>query len=125
MGLGAELLENDRGAFKRAARLLYEGPWVAERSIAARRVIESAPQSMHPVTRQIILGGASASAIDTFAAFYELEELRRRCERALPQIDALALPTIPTAYTVDEVLPNPPQLNIRLATYTNFLNLLH
>jgi allophanate hydrolase len=124
MGLGAALIEIDMEPFYRAARLLYEGPWVAERYIAARRVIESAPQSMHPVTRQIILGGASASAIDTFAAFYELEELRRRCERALRQIDALALPTIPRAYTVDEVLADPIELNSRLGTYTNFVNLL-
>src|SRR5438309_1236729 len=30
----------------------------------------------------------------------------------------------PTAYTVDQVLANPIQLNSRLGTYTNFVNLL-
>ena len=122
--LGAALIEIDMEPFFRAARLLYEGPWVAERYIAARSVIEQAPQSMHPVTRKIILGGARASAVDAFSAFYELEGLRRRCERALAQIDALALPTIPRAYTVDEVLADPIELNSRLGTYTNFVNLL-
>ena len=122
--LGAALIEIDMEPFFRAARLLYEGPWVAERYIAARSVIEQAPQSMHPVTRKIILGGARASAVDAFSAFYELEGLRRRCERALAQIDALVLPTIPRAYTVDEVLADPIELNSRLGTYTNFVNLL-
>jgi allophanate hydrolase len=122
--LGAALIGIDMEPFFSAAHLLYEGPWVAERYIAARSVIEQAPQSMHPVTRKIILGGARASAVDAFSAFYELEGLRRRCERALAQIDALALPTIPRAYTVDEVLADPIDLNSRLGTYTNFVNLL-
>jgi allophanate hydrolase len=40
------------------------------------------------------------------------------------QVDALILPTIPTAYTVEQVLADPVQLNSRLGTYTNFVNLL-
>ena len=39
-------------------------------------------------------------------------------------IDALLLPTMPTVYTVDEVLADPIGLNSRLGTYTNFVNLL-
>ena len=122
--LGAQIVEIDMEPFYRTARLLYEGPWVAERYIAARSVIETAPQSMHPITRQIILNGARYSAADAFAAFYQLQELRRACERAFARIDALALPTIPRAYTVDEMLVDPIELNSRLGTYTNFVNLL-
>ena len=122
--LGAQIIEIDMKPFYRTARLLYEGPWVAERYIAARSVIETAPQCLHPVTRQIILGGARYSAADAFAAFYQLHELRRACERAFARIDALALPTIPRAYRVDEMLADPIALNSRLGTYTNFVNLL-
>src|SRR5215467_9687401 len=75
--LGATIVAFDIEPFYEAARLLYEGPWVAERYLATRSLIASAPQAMHPVTRQIILGGAKPSAADAFAAFYELEELRR------------------------------------------------
>jgi allophanate hydrolase len=121
---GAQIIEIDMEPFYRTARLLYEGPWVAERYIAARSVIESAPQSLHPVTREIILGGARYSAADAFAAFYQLQELRRACERAFARIDALALPTIPRAYRVDEMLADPIELNSRLGIYTNFVNLL-
>ena len=79
---------------------------------------------MHPVTREIILGGARPTAVDAFAAFYELEELRRVSDHVFRQIDAMVLPTAPTAYTVEQVLADPIQLNSRLGTYTNFVNLL-
>jgi allophanate hydrolase len=122
--LGAQMIDVDMEPFYRTARLLYEGPWVAERYIAARSVIKTAPQSMHPVTRQIIQGGERYSAVDTFEAFYQLQELRRACARAFASIDALALPTIPHAYRVDEMLADPIALNSRLGTYANFVNLL-
>ena len=54
MCFGVALVEIDMEPFYRAAGLLYEGPWVAERYLAARSVIEFTPQSMHPVTRKII-----------------------------------------------------------------------
>jgi allophanate hydrolase len=122
--LGAAIVELDIEPFYEAARMLYEGPWVAERYITARSLIASAPQSMHPVTRQIILAGAHPSAVDAFAAFYRLEELRRVCDHVFRGIDAMALPTVPTVYTVDQVLADPIRLNSRLGTYTNFVNLL-
>jgi len=122
--LGAAIVAFDIEPFYEAARLLYEGPWVAERYLATRSLIASAPQSMHPVTRQIILGGAKPSAADAFAAFYELEELRRVRDHAFRSIDAMALPTVPTVYTVEAVLADPIALNSRLGTYTNFVNLL-
>jgi allophanate hydrolase len=122
--LGAAIVEVDMEPFYEAARLLYEGPWVAERYIAARSLIASAPQSMHPVTRDIILGGARPSAVDAFQAFYRLERLRRMRDHVFRAIDALLLPTVPTVYTIEEVLADPVELNSRLGTYTNFVNLL-
>jgi allophanate hydrolase len=122
--LGAMPVEIDMAPFYETAPLLYDGPWLAERYIAVRSVIESAPEAMHPITRQIILRGKGMSAVDTFAEFYRLEELRRLCGRALREVDALALPTVPRAYTIDEVLADPIELNTRLGTYTNFVNLL-
>ena len=122
--LGAVLVEFDIEPFYQVARLLYEGPWVAERYLATRALIASAPQAMHPVTRQIVLAGTHRSAADTFAAFYELEELRRVRDHVFHSIDAMALPTVPTVYTVEQVLADPIALNSRLGTYTNFVNLL-
>src|SRR5947209_4669966 len=78
----------------------------------------------HPVTREIILGGARPLAVDAFTAFYQLEHLRRVASEKFEHVDALALPTAPTLYTVEQVLADPIQLNSRLGTYTNFVNLL-
>ncbi len=122
--LGATIVEIDIEPFYETARLLYEGPWVAERYLAAQKLIASSPGSMHPVTREIILGGARPSATDAFAAFYKLEDLRRVCDHVFRRIDALLVPTMPTVYTVEQVLADPIQLNSRLGTYTNFVNLL-
>jgi allophanate hydrolase len=122
--LGATLVEIDMAPLYETARLLYEGPWVAERYAAVRKVIESQPEVLHPVTREIIVSGAGPSAADAFTAFYRLEALRRAADTLFRQVDALALPTAPTCYTVDQVLADPITLNSRLGTYTNFVNLL-
>jgi allophanate hydrolase len=122
--LGAEIVEIDIEPFYEAARLLYEGPWVAERYLVVRDLAASAPEAIHPVTREIILAGARPSAADAFSAFYRLEELRRVRDHVFRRIDVLAVPTVPTVYTVAEVLADPIQLNSRLGTYTNFVNLL-
>jgi allophanate hydrolase len=79
---------------------------------------------MHPVTRSIILAGARSSAVQAFEAFYRLEGLRRMRDHVFRSVDALLLPTVPTVYTIEEVLADPIALNSRLGTYTNFVNLL-
>jgi allophanate hydrolase len=122
--LGARFAEVDLEPFYETARLLYEGPWVAERYLVVRDLIASAPEAVHPVTRGIVMSGARQSAADAFSAFYRLESLRRGAERLLAGVDALVLPTAPTTYSVAQVLANPIELNSRLGTYTNFVNLL-
>jgi allophanate hydrolase len=122
--LGAKIIEIDIEPFYAAARLLYEGPWVAERYLTTRALIASSPESLHPVTRQIILAGAHGTAADAFAAFYQLEDLRHVRDHVFRAIDAILLPTTPTIYTVEQVLDDPIGLNSRLGTYTNFVNLL-
>jgi allophanate hydrolase len=122
--LGATLVGFDLEPFYETARLLYEGPWVAERYLVIRNLLASSPESIHPVTREITAAGARLSAADTFAALYRLQGLRRIAERAFSNIDALVLPTTPTVYSTAQVLANPIELNSRLGTYTNFVNLL-
>jgi len=123
-GRGANIVEIDIEPFYDTARLLYEGPWLAERYAATRDLIASSPESMHPVTRGIILDGARPLAVDAFTAFYQLARLRRIVEGTFEAVDLLALPTAPTVYTVEQILADPVGLNSRLGTYTNFVNLL-
>ena len=122
--LGAQIVEFDIEPYYETARLLYEGPWVAERYLTARQLIETRPDALHPVTRKITEAGRLSSAADAFTAFYRLEAAKRVHERTFESIDAMVLPTAPTAYTVDQVLADPIELNSRLGTYTNFVNLL-
>jgi allophanate hydrolase len=122
--LGATLVGFDLEPFYETARLLYEGPWVAERYLVIRDLLASSPDSIHPVTREITAAGARPSAADTFAALYRLQALRKISDRAFAGIDALVLPTAPTAYSTAQVVANPVELNSRLGTYTNFVNLL-
>ncbi|CAN5406180.1 allophanate hydrolase [soil metagenome] len=122
--LGATIVEFDLEPFYETARLLYEGPWVAERYLVIRDLLASNPDAIHPVTREITIAGARLSAADTFAALYRLEGLRYTARRTFEAIDAMVLPTAPTAYTVEQVLANPIELNSRNGTYTNFVNLL-
>jgi allophanate hydrolase len=124
IALGAELVEFDLEPLYETARLLYEGPWVAERYLVIRNLLASSPDSIHPVTREITIAGARLSAADTFSALYRLQALRRIAERTFAHIDALVLPTAPTVYSTAQVLANPIELNSRLGTYTNFVNLL-
>ncbi|MBI5320385.1 allophanate hydrolase [Bradyrhizobium sp.] len=122
--LGAELVEFDLEPFYETARLLYEGPWVAERYLVIRNLLASSPDSIHPVTREITGAGARLSAAETFSALYRLQALRGVAARSFADLDAIVLPTAPTAYSTAQVLANPIELNSRLGTYTNFVNLL-
>ncbi|MGX1101912.1 allophanate hydrolase [Bradyrhizobium elkanii] len=122
--LGADFVEFDLAPFYETARLLYEGPWVAERYLVIRDLLASSPEAVHPVTREITVGGSRPTAADTFSALYRLEALRRVAERSLAHLDAIVLPTAPTVYSTADVLANPIELNSRLGTYTNFVNLL-
>jgi allophanate hydrolase len=122
--LGAELVEFDLEPFYETARLLYEGPWVAERYLVIRNLLASSPDAIHPVTREITAAGARLSAAETFSALYRLQSLRGVAARAFAEIDAIVLPTAPTVYSTAQVLANPIELNSRLGTYTNFVNLL-
>jgi allophanate hydrolase len=122
--LGGRRVEIDFAPFLATARLLYEGPWVAERYCAVGDFLEHQPNSLHPVTRQIISGGRNATAADAFRAQYRLMELRRAAERAWASMDVLVTPTAGTIYRIDEVESEPIRLNSNLGYYTNFVNLL-
>jgi allophanate hydrolase len=122
--MGAKIEEIDIFPLLETARLLYEGPWVAERYAAVGAFIEKNPDKVHPVTRQIIMGGAKSSAAEAFRAFYRLTALRRTAFEMFSRFDALMVPTVPAAYTKAQIEADPIALNSNLGTYTNFVNLL-
>lgn len=122
--MGAAVQEIDFSPFFEAAKLLYGGPWMAERLAAIEEFIGAKPEALHPVTRELIAGAARYSAVDAFRAFYRLEELRREVRNAWKDIDFMIVPTTPTSYAIEEVRADPVTLNANLGMYTNFVNLL-
>ena len=122
--MGGERVEIDFAPFLETARLLYEGPWVAERYVAIREFIERQPESLHPVTRAIIGGAKRHLAIDAFSAYYRLKALQRQTAPVWEDIDILVTPTAGTIYRLAEVEAEPIKLNSNLGYYTNYMNLL-
>jgi allophanate hydrolase len=122
--LGAERVPVDFSPFLETARLLYEGPWVAERYVAIREFIEHNPKALHPVIAAIIGGAKRFSANDAFAAYYRLKALQRETAPVWEEVDILVTPTAGTIYRLDELEAEPVKLNSNLGYYTNFMNLL-
>lgn len=122
--LGGTAVEVDLTPFLEAARLLYEGPWVAERYVAIQDFIEAQPEAVFPPVRTIIEGGKAKTAADAFAASYKLRALKRVCDAVWQDVDCLLTPTAGTIYRIADMQADPIRLNSNLGYYTNFMNLL-
>ncbi|RJS94445.1 allophanate hydrolase [Salinisphaera sp. Q1T1-3] len=122
--LGGRAREIDATPLLEAARLLYEGPWVTERYLAIRDLIDNAPASLLDVTHRIIAGGAKPSATDAFSARYRLAELKRAADEALTGMAFMLTPTVVRHPTRGEVAVDPIGVNSQLGRWTNFMNLL-
>ena len=122
--MGGERVEIDFTPFRAVSELLYGGPIVAERLVGIRAFVAEHGDAMHPVTRQIMEGGARHLGVDVFEALHHLHELRAKTLATWEAADFLFVPTTGTTYTIAEVEADPIRLNASLGVYTNFVNLL-
>jgi allophanate hydrolase len=122
--LGHTLVEIDVKPFLQAAKLLYGGPWVSERFAAVGSFVKEHTEAVHPIVRDIILGGEKYSAVDAFNGQYALERFRQETSDTWNVVDLLLFPTAPDIFRIAEVESDPVALNSRLGVFTNFLNLL-
>lgn len=120
--LGAEIVEFDYVPFRKAAALLYEGAFVAERHAAVKDFMAGHAADMDPTVRRIIEGAGAKSATDAFLDIYALSDYRREAEAEWAKVDALLLPTSPDIQTVEAMLADPIALNARFGRFTNFAN---
>jgi len=123
-GLGGRAVTIDFSPFLEAARLLYEGPWVAERYAAIRDFFDTRAEDVLPVIRTIIGQGRDFDAAQTFSGFYRLAELRRAAEAVMASVDLMLTPTAGRIYTIEALQADPIRRNSELGYYTNFMNLL-
>ncbi len=113
----------DLAPFLAVARLLYDGPWVAERTAALRDIVTQRPEIMHPTTRAIVEGGLTRKTVDAFDVFHQLAHARRLAATLFARCEALILPTAPFCPTLAKLEADPIGPNTRLGTFTNFVNL--
>lgn len=120
---GWTVREVDLAPFLAAARLLYDGAFVAERYAAVGALVDGAPAGLDPVVGAIIRAAGDLPAHRYAADLITLAELRAAGESALAGVDALLLPTTTHHPTLAEVAADPVAVNSRLGTFTNFCNL--
>lgn len=119
----ADIEEIDYTPFEQLATLLYQGPWVAERTHAVSTILSSNPAAMDKTVYSIVSQGDTFSALDYFEAEYRRQQLSRDIQLALEGFDALIVPTSPTIRTLAEMEIEPIKYNSEFGTYTNFTNL--
>ena len=122
--IGGEKVEIDFTPFGEAAKLLYEGAWVAERLAAIAGFYADHAAEMDPVVRSIIAGATKYSASDAFQGKYRLRELCNEARKQWREMDVLLLPTTGTIYSHEQIAVEPVKLNANLGYYTNFINLM-
>ena len=118
--LGAELV--DIAPLLAVSRLLYDGPWVAERTAALRTMLDT-PELLHKVTLAILREGLQRRSVDAFDAFHQLAVARRFAAGLFARYGALLVPTAPDTPSLAELAADPIGPNSRLGTWTNFVNL--
>jgi len=122
--LDAEVVTIDMAAWFEVARMLYDGPWVAERHAVVQSLLEARPDALDPAVREVIARAVGLDATGVFRARYRLEEARARLASAWQAMDVLMVPTAPTCPTRAAVAAEPIARNGELGRYTNFVNLL-
>ena len=122
--LGGSVIEIDYKVFNESANLLYSGPFVAERYIAIKELIEKNPEVINETVRKIISNGKNIDAINYFESEYILKKNRREVEKLFEKFEFMLTPTTGTIYKIKEVNENPIELNTNLGYYTNYMNLL-
>ena len=106
-GVRSSLIEIDLEPFLEAARLLYDGPWIAERFaavgafvLASSRRRASGDAGNHRARREV-------DAVDTFRPSIGSLNAAPPRDAALSGVDILMVPTVPAAYTVAEIAADP------------------
>ena len=119
----AILVPVDIEPFLAAARLLYEAPFVSERTAAFGHLLEPDGPHLDPTVRAIVLRGGEFTAVQSWSAAHELARLRSLAERVFVNTDALLLPVTPWHPTLAQVAADPIGANSRNGVFTNMCNL--
>ena len=121
---GAEIVEVDITPLLDAAKLLYEGAFVAERYAAVGEHIEQHASELDPTVASIILAGKNKTAAEWAADTARLAEFGSAGDALLKNCAALLTPTTTWHPTLEDIAADPIGANSRMGRFTNFANLL-
>jgi allophanate hydrolase len=122
--LGHTLVPIDFTPLFAVAKLLYSGPWVAERHAVVQALLARDPGAFDTTVRRVIEVALEFTATDTFRAQYLLRAAQRDTATLWNELDLLMVPTAPGHPTHTDIDADPLGANALLGTYTNFVNLL-
>lgn len=117
--------EIDYSMFQKAALILYEGAYVAERWEDLKDFVENNPGKTFPVTETILRSGAKTenTASKLFGNLHELQEYKHKA-RELLEDAVMVMPTAGGSFTREQVRADPIKTNSQMGLYTNHCNLL-
>jgi allophanate hydrolase len=121
---GHEVVPIDFAILDEIARLLYDGPWVAERYAVIEDLLKRDPDALDATVRQVVQPAETFRAVDVFRAQYRLKELSEQASSIWNTVEMLVVPTAPSHPRFDEVDADPIGVNASLGRFTNFVNLL-
>ncbi|MDO6584670.1 amidase family protein [Salipiger sp. 1_MG-2023] len=122
--LGGTAVPIDMTPYLTAARMLYDGPFIAQRYANFGDKFDGDEDALCPATREILSWGRNYTARDVFKAQYVIAGYKQQIRALFKDVDLLVTPTSPSTYTIEALLADNIALNARMGTYTNFVNLL-
>ena len=122
---GIKVEEIDYSMFQKAALILYEGAYVAERWEDLKAFVTGNPGKTFHVTESILRSGAKEenTAAKLFGNLHELQKYKHIADELLEDA-VMVMPTAGGSFTRDQVRSDPITTNSLMGLYTNHCNLL-
>ena len=123
--LGIPYEEIDYSIFYKAALILYEGSYVAERWEDLKDFVDNNPGKTFDVTETILRSGSTPekTAAKLFGNLHELQFYKHKAQELLEDA-VMIMPTAGGSFTRTQVRENPIKTNSQMGLYTNHCNLL-
>ena len=119
-----EVVAFDFEPFLEAGKLLFDGPFLADRYASIGLFLEENQNDVLDSTFSIVSQSKRWSAHDVFAALEQVKELKAYARHLLGSDGIFAFPTVAPLYTITQLLDDPIALNTNIGYYSYFANVL-
>jgi amidase/allophanate hydrolase len=122
--IGGTAVLIDFAPFLEAGRMLFNGPWIAERKASLDAFVSRHPQSVLDVIAKVLSAADGYSGTSVFTGMRRLAQLRRQTETLFDEVTTVMFPTAPRPFTIAAMHDRPVELNTQVGYYTHSANLL-